>query len=86
VDHAPPALRHAEAVAKKQQERPVAHQRAAARALVGLAVEAGESPQLLSTAWALDARARARHSGDAEEQAPESLFVPRRDRSFQRRN
>jgi hypothetical protein len=73
-------------IPKQQQKRSVAHQRAAARALVGLAVEAGESPQLSSTTRALDARACARHRGDTQEQAPNRLFVPRRDRSFQRRN
>jgi hypothetical protein len=86
VDHAPTALRQAQAIVEEQQERALAHEGTAAGTLVALAVEAREPALLLSAAGALDAGAGVRDRCQAQVATPDSVLVPRRNRGLQGRN
>lgn len=86
MNDAPASARQSQAIAQEQQERAMAHQRAAARTLVAFAVEAGEAPQRRAAAGTFDRRSRARDGGEAQVRAPDRLLVPRRDRGLQSRN
>jgi hypothetical protein len=86
VHDTPAPLADTQPVAKHEEERPVAHERPAAGALVTLAVEASETTGLAATAGAFHPDSGVREGGHPEKCTPPGMPVPRGNRSFQRRN